>query len=69
MMAAKVFRIHKRVIIPGEIETPYSIEDFCKNESSSFENFQFYMHNGSGEFDLNDASYFEIKRKTLNHEN
>ena len=65
MLAAKVFREHKRVVKPGEVDKTYSLEDFLTMEVEVMEDLQFYIHNSSESFDLKEAFFFEIKRKTL----
>ena len=65
MMAAKVFKKHNRDINPEEVEEVYSIEDFCKKGKKLFEKCQFYIKKESEVFDINEASFFEIKRQTL----
>ena len=69
MLAAKVFREHKRVVKPGEVDKTYSLDDFCTMEVEVLEDLQFYILNSSESFDLNDAFYFEIRRKTLTTSN
>ena len=43
MMAAKVFKLHKRVVDPLEIITKYSLDDFCTMEAQILENSQFLL--------------------------
>ena len=64
-MAARVFKIHKRVVKPGEEDITYSLDDFSKMETEMMEKSQFYIHNSSQSFELREAFYFEIKRQTL----
>ena len=48
MMAAKVFKVHKRVVksvLPDEEVKTYSLQDFCSMEDHVMENCQFYIIN------------------------
>ena len=58
MMSAKVFKMHKRVNDPLELNISYSLNDFNTMELQILENSQFLILTE----DLDVVNYFEIKR-------